>query len=204
MTNGTLRHGGYLLGVGGIAASAHEGLPRGHPGFFNRTFLQRNCSAVSAACFAVRATMFSAARRIRRRQSQASLSRHRFLSAGAGARSADRLDALRESSRSRLRRTVPRPSRKTRNTCASAGARSCERDPFYSPSLVPGAAARSSWLSRRAGSTTRQLRSLRTLLLSRRILRFLRVTELSNLLPIDSEDGGAGLVLTRADRRSDP
>ena len=54
----TLRHGGYLLGVGGIASSAHEGLPRGHPGFFNRTFLQRNCSSVSAECMAVRASMF--------------------------------------------------------------------------------------------------------------------------------------------------
>ena len=54
----TLRHGGYLLGVGGIASSAHEGLPRGHAGFFNRTFLQRNCSAVSAECMAVRASLF--------------------------------------------------------------------------------------------------------------------------------------------------
>ena len=54
----TLRHGGYLLGVGGVASSAHEGLPRGHPGFFNRTFLQRNCSAVSAECMAVRASVF--------------------------------------------------------------------------------------------------------------------------------------------------
>ena len=56
--NDTLRHGGYLLGVGGIANSAHEGLARGHPGFFNRTFLQRNCSAVSAECMAVRADVF--------------------------------------------------------------------------------------------------------------------------------------------------
>lgn len=55
---GTLRHSGFLLGVGGIATDAHYGLPRGHPGFFNRTFLQRNCSAVSAMCFAVRASVF--------------------------------------------------------------------------------------------------------------------------------------------------
>ena len=54
----TLRHGGYLLGVGGVASSAHEGLPRGHAGFFNRTFLQRNCSAVSAECIAMRASVF--------------------------------------------------------------------------------------------------------------------------------------------------
>jgi hypothetical protein len=54
----TLRHGGFLLGVGGIASSAHEGLPRGHAGFFNRTFLQRNCSAVALECMAVRAEVF--------------------------------------------------------------------------------------------------------------------------------------------------
>ena len=54
----TLRHGGYLLGVGGVASSAHEGLPRGHPGFFNRTFLQRNCSAISAECIAMRTSVF--------------------------------------------------------------------------------------------------------------------------------------------------
>ncbi len=57
-SDGTLRHGGYLLGVGGIASSAHEGLPRGHPGYFNRIFLQRNCSAVSAECIAIRASVF--------------------------------------------------------------------------------------------------------------------------------------------------
>ncbi len=57
-SDGTLRHGGYLLGVGGIASSAHAGLPRGHPGYFNRTFLQRNCSAVSAECIAIRASVF--------------------------------------------------------------------------------------------------------------------------------------------------
>ena len=57
-SDGTLRHGGLLLGVGGIASSAHAGLPRGHPGYFNRTFLQRNCSAVSAECIAIRASVF--------------------------------------------------------------------------------------------------------------------------------------------------
>jgi GT2 family glycosyltransferase len=56
--DGTLQHGGFLLGLGGIAGHAHEGLPRGHPGFFNRTLLQRNCSAVSAACFATRTSVF--------------------------------------------------------------------------------------------------------------------------------------------------
>lgn len=57
-SDGTLRNGGYLLGVAGVASPAHEGLPRGHPGYFNRTFLQRNVSAVSAECMAVRGSVF--------------------------------------------------------------------------------------------------------------------------------------------------
>ena len=54
----TLQHSGYILGLGGIAALPFRNAPRGHAGFFNRTFLQRNCSAVSAACLATRATVF--------------------------------------------------------------------------------------------------------------------------------------------------
>lgn len=54
----TLQHGGFVLGLGGIAGIAHHGVPRGHGGFFNRTFLQRNCSAVSWACMAVRSAVF--------------------------------------------------------------------------------------------------------------------------------------------------
>ncbi len=56
--NETMRGTGFLLGAGGVAADAHEGLPRGHAGYFNRAFLQRNCSAVSLACFATRADVF--------------------------------------------------------------------------------------------------------------------------------------------------
>ncbi|MFN2509160.1 MAG: glycosyltransferase family 2 protein, partial [Chthoniobacterales bacterium] len=55
---GTLQHSGLVLGLNGVAGDAHRGLPRGHPGFFNRTLLQRNCSAVSAACFGVRTSLF--------------------------------------------------------------------------------------------------------------------------------------------------
>ncbi len=55
--NDTLEHGGYIIGEG-VARDAHHGLPRGHPGFFNRTFLQRNCTAVSSACLAIRAELF--------------------------------------------------------------------------------------------------------------------------------------------------
>lgn len=54
----TLQHGGFILGLGGIAGIAHHRVPRGHAGFFNRTFLQRNCSAVTSACLAIRRTLF--------------------------------------------------------------------------------------------------------------------------------------------------
>ncbi len=56
--NDTLREAGYVMGLGGIASRAHHALPRGHAGFFNRTFLQRNCSAVSWSGLAVSAEVF--------------------------------------------------------------------------------------------------------------------------------------------------
>ncbi len=54
----TLEDGGLILGLGGIAAPAFRGLPRGHPGYFNRAWLQQDYSAVSAACLAVRKNVF--------------------------------------------------------------------------------------------------------------------------------------------------
>jgi GT2 family glycosyltransferase len=55
---GNLEDGGLILGLGGIAAPAFRGIPRGHPGYFNRAWLQQNYSAVSAACMAVRKKVF--------------------------------------------------------------------------------------------------------------------------------------------------
>src|SRR5436190_4414244 len=57
-TQGLLAQGGFILGLGGIVGVAHAGIPRGHAGFFNRSFLQRNCAAVSSDCLAVRAKVF--------------------------------------------------------------------------------------------------------------------------------------------------
>ncbi len=54
----TLQHSGYILGLGGVAGLPHRTCPRGHAGFFNRTYLQRNCSAVSAACLITRTAVF--------------------------------------------------------------------------------------------------------------------------------------------------
>jgi GT2 family glycosyltransferase len=55
---GNLEDGGLILGLGGIAAPAFRGFPRGHAGYFNRAWLQQNCSAVSAACMVVRKEVF--------------------------------------------------------------------------------------------------------------------------------------------------
>ena len=56
--NGTLQHGGVILGLGGVAGHAFPGIPRGHAGYFNRAWLQQNCSAVTAACLLVRKKVF--------------------------------------------------------------------------------------------------------------------------------------------------
>ncbi len=56
--NGTLQHGGVVLGLGGVAGHAFPDIPRGHPGYFNRAMLQQNCSAVTGACMAVRKAVF--------------------------------------------------------------------------------------------------------------------------------------------------
>ena len=56
--DGTLQHGGVILGMGGVAGHAFPHIPRGHPGYFNRAMLQQNCSAVTGACLAVRKSVF--------------------------------------------------------------------------------------------------------------------------------------------------
>ena len=56
--DGTLQHGGVILGLGGVAGHAFPRIPRGHPGYFNRAWLQQNSSAVTGACMAVRKAVF--------------------------------------------------------------------------------------------------------------------------------------------------
>ena len=55
---GSLEDGGLILGINRIAGPVFRGLPRGHPGYFNRAWLQQNYSAVSRACLAVRKDVF--------------------------------------------------------------------------------------------------------------------------------------------------
>ena len=59
--DGTLQHGGVILGLGGVAGHAFPRVPRGHAGYFNRAWLQQNCSAVTGACMVVRKEVFEEA-----------------------------------------------------------------------------------------------------------------------------------------------
>ena len=52
--NGTIQHGGVILGAGGIAGHAHVGLWPGDPGYFARAHLAQDISAVTTACALVK------------------------------------------------------------------------------------------------------------------------------------------------------
>jgi GT2 family glycosyltransferase len=52
--NGTIQHGGVILGADGIAAHAHVDLHRGEPGYFARAHLAQDVSGVTAACALVK------------------------------------------------------------------------------------------------------------------------------------------------------
>ncbi|MBA2434553.1 MAG: glycosyltransferase family 2 protein [Chthoniobacterales bacterium] len=56
--DGTLQHGGVIVGLGGVAGHAFPHLKRGRGGYFSRAQLQQNISAVTGACLAVRKEVF--------------------------------------------------------------------------------------------------------------------------------------------------
>jgi GT2 family glycosyltransferase len=56
--NGTLQHGGVILGAGGIAGHAHAGLRHGDPGYFARAHLAQDVSAVTTACALVKREVY--------------------------------------------------------------------------------------------------------------------------------------------------
>lgn len=56
--NETIQHGGVVLGIGGVAGHSHKYFPKDHPGYFKRLKIVQNFSAVTAACLAVRKTVF--------------------------------------------------------------------------------------------------------------------------------------------------
>ncbi|CAO4168558.1 glycosyltransferase family 2 protein [Methylorubrum extorquens] len=57
--DGTIQHGGIVLGIGGIAGHSHLGLPGNEPGYFARMLLSQEVSAVTGACLSMRAEVFS-------------------------------------------------------------------------------------------------------------------------------------------------
>ena len=56
--NGTIQHGGVILGAGGIAGHAHVGLRRDEPGYFARAHLAQDVSAVTTACALVKRELY--------------------------------------------------------------------------------------------------------------------------------------------------
>ena len=56
--DGTLQHGGVIIGIGGVASHAHPRLPRGHAGYIGRAVLRQEFSAVTGACLVVRRSVF--------------------------------------------------------------------------------------------------------------------------------------------------
>ncbi len=56
--DGTLQHGGVVLGIGGVAGHAHRLMPKGHLGYMGRAALISNFSAITGACLAVRKSSY--------------------------------------------------------------------------------------------------------------------------------------------------
>jgi glycosyltransferase involved in cell wall biosynthesis len=55
---GRVQHAGVILGMGGVGGHIHLGRQRDDPGYFSRAVLQQNLSAVTAACLAMRRSVF--------------------------------------------------------------------------------------------------------------------------------------------------
>ena len=58
--SGMIQHAGVILGIGGLAENAFQHLHAGEDGYFNRTHVAGNYSAVTAACLLTRAEAFAA------------------------------------------------------------------------------------------------------------------------------------------------
>jgi glycosyltransferase involved in cell wall biosynthesis len=56
--DGTLQHGGVVIGVGGIAGHSHKGIDGDAPGYFSRLRLAHEVGANTAACMMIRTALF--------------------------------------------------------------------------------------------------------------------------------------------------
>ena len=59
--DGTIQHAGVIMGYGGIAGHAFQGMPGNANGYFSRIICQSDLSAVTAACMMVRRSVFEKA-----------------------------------------------------------------------------------------------------------------------------------------------
>ena len=65
-SDGSLQHGGVVLGISGVAGHSHKHLPQAapntdDPGYFGRVALISNFSAVTAACLVIRKSIYQKA-----------------------------------------------------------------------------------------------------------------------------------------------
>jgi glycosyltransferase involved in cell wall biosynthesis len=56
--DGTLQHGGVIIGAGGVAGHAHPRLVKGDRGYFSRAVLQQELSAITGVCLVVRRDVY--------------------------------------------------------------------------------------------------------------------------------------------------
>ncbi|MGA9865078.1 MAG: glycosyltransferase, partial [Acetobacteraceae bacterium] len=56
--NGTVQHGGIIMGLAGLAEHANRGLPRDAPGYAHRAVLSQEMSAATGACLLTRRTAY--------------------------------------------------------------------------------------------------------------------------------------------------
>ena len=57
--DGTIQHGGVILGIGGIAGHSHRFFPKNSFGYFRRLVVVQNLSAVTGACLMMRKDVFN-------------------------------------------------------------------------------------------------------------------------------------------------
>ena len=56
--NGTLQHGGVILGIGGMAGHSHRGISKIDNGYVGRAAVHQNLSAVTGACMLVKRSIY--------------------------------------------------------------------------------------------------------------------------------------------------
>jgi GT2 family glycosyltransferase len=56
--NGSIQHGGVIIGLGGVAGHSHKHFPLNHPGYMGRLQIVQNLSAVTGACLMVKKKIY--------------------------------------------------------------------------------------------------------------------------------------------------